>query len=123
MRVAVTGANGRLGRAVTAALNDAPFTGPGGATAWTRDEFDLDRPEAVGEPLVRNRIETVVHCAAWTDVDACARDPELALARNGRATGVLAEECAANGIDLIVVSTNEVFDGRRTDGRGYAADD
>ena len=39
--------------------------------------------------------------------------------RNGVATGVLAEACAARGIDLLVVSTNEVFDGRRTDGRGY----
>src|SRR5437762_5109729 len=123
MRIAVTGADGRLGRAVVAALNEAPFTGPGGAFAWNRTEFDLDQPEPIGDRLLHDRVETVVHCAAWTDVDACARDPELALARNGRATGVLAEECAANGIDLIAVSTNEVFDGRRTDGRGYAADD
>jgi dTDP-4-dehydrorhamnose reductase len=123
MRVAVTGANGRLGRAAVAALDEAPFTGPGGALAWTRAEFDLDGPDPVGELLIRDRVETVVHCAAWTDVDACARDPELAMARNGRATGVLAEECAASGIDLIVVSTNEVFDGRRTDRRGYRPDD
>ena len=46
-----------------------------------------------------------------------------ALARNGAATTSLAEAAAARGIDLIVVSTNEVFDGRRTDGTGYAPDD
>ena len=118
MRVAVTGAGGRLGRAVIEALDDAPFTGPGGAIPWTRVEFDLDAPEGFAERIARARPDVVVHCAAWTDVDGCARQPDLAMVRNGFATGVLAEECAANGVDLIVVSTNEVFDGRRTDGRG-----
>jgi dTDP-4-dehydrorhamnose reductase len=123
MRVAVTGAGGRLGRAVVAALNDAPFTGPGGAMAWPRSDFDLDAPDGFAELIARARPDAIIHCAAWTDVDGCARDPELALARNGVATGVLAEECAANGIDLMVASTNEVFDGRRTDGAGYRASD
>jgi dTDP-4-dehydrorhamnose reductase len=123
MRVAVTGAGGRLGRAVLAALNEAPFTGPGGATGWSRIEFDLDAPTGIDALIGRDRPEAIIHCAAWTDVDGCARDPDLAMARNGVATGVLAEECAANGIDLIVISTNEVFDGRRTDGRAYAPKD
>ena len=43
--------------------------------------------------------------------------------RNAIATGVLAEACAARGVDLLVVSTNEVFDGTRLDGRGYGPDD
>ena len=123
MRVAVTGAGGRLGRAVVRALEEAPFTGPFGPIAWSRAIFDLDSPEGVGATLDRDRPETVVHCAAWTDVDGCARDPELAMRRNGLATGVLAEATAARGIDLIVISTNEVFDGVRTDGPGYGPGD
>ncbi len=123
MRVAVTGSSGRLGHALVAALGDAPFTGPRGPLAWTRAEFDLDDPGGVGAVLDRDRPEVVVHAAAWTDVDGCAHDPELALARNGAATGVLARACAARGVDLIVVSTNEIFDGARTDGRGYEASD
>ncbi|MBA2719212.1 MAG: NAD(P)-dependent oxidoreductase [Chloroflexi bacterium] len=123
MRVAVTGAGGRLGRAVVSALEEAPFTGPFGPIAWSRAIFDLDTPEGVGPILDRDRPEMVVHCAAWTDVDGCARDPELALARNGEATGVLARAAAERGIDLIVISTNEIFDGRRTDGAGYAPAD
>ena len=123
MRVAVTGADGRLGRAVVAALEDAPFTGPFGPIAWSRSIFDLDAPERVGELLDRDRPEAVVHCAAWTDVDGCARDPELALRRNGDATMALARAAAERGVDLVVVSTNEVFDGRRTDGRGYGPHD
>jgi dTDP-4-dehydrorhamnose reductase len=123
VRVAVSGATGRLGRALIAALEEAPFAGPFGPTAWSRTAFDLDRPEAFAQLLDRDRPEVVIHAAAWTDVDGCAQAPELALARNGLATGRLAEACAARGIDLVVVSTNEVFDGRRNDGRGYGPDD
>lgn len=123
MRVAVTGAGGRLGSALVAALADAPFTGPAGPTAWARASFDLDAPEGVGGLLDRARPEVVVHAAAWTDVDGCARDPELAMARNAHATGVLARACADRGLDLVVVSTNEVFDGTLPDGAAYGPDD
>jgi dTDP-4-dehydrorhamnose reductase len=123
VRVAVSGATGRLGRAVVEALEEAPFTGPFGPIAWSRATFDLDAPETAAALLDRDRPEVVVHCAAWTDVDGCAREPERAMARNGTATGVLARAAAERGIDLVLVSTNEVFDGRRTDGRGYGPDE
>lgn len=125
MRVAVTGAKGRLGQALIAALEDAPFTGPFGPIAWHRPEFDLDRPEGFAALIDRDRPEVVVHAAAWTDVDGCAREPELAMRRNGEATGVLAQLLAARGMDLIAVSTNEVFGGRPgdTEGRGYRPTD
>jgi len=123
MRVAVTGASGRLGRALVDALADAPFSGPAGPIAWDRAAFDLDAPAGVAERLDRDRPEVVVHAAAWSDVDGCALDPALALRRNGSATGILAEACAARSIDLLAVSTNEVFDGLRTDGQGYGPAD
>ncbi len=123
MRVAVTGAGGRLGAALVEALEDAPFTGLTGPTAWSRSDFDLDHPESVHRLLDRDRPEVVIHAAAWTDVDACAREPKLAMARNADAVHVLAEATARLGIDLILISTNEVFDGRRTDGLGYTPSD
>ncbi len=123
MRVAVSGAGGRLGRAILAALAEAPFTGIAGPLAWRRPEYDLDDLEAPARLIARDRPETIVHAAAWTDVDGCARDPGLAQRRNGEAAGRLAEAAAAAGIDLILISTNEVFDGRRSDGRGYRPDD
>ena len=109
MRIAVTGAGGRLGRAIVRALG----TGGGDheALAWTRAEFDLDDPVPVNYLLDATMPATVIHAAAWTDVDGCALDPELAIRRNGRATGVLARATAARGIDLVVISTNEIFDG------------
>jgi dTDP-4-dehydrorhamnose reductase len=123
MRVAVTGARGRLGRSLIAALEEAPFTGPAGPIAWSRPELDLDAlaAETAGRLLDRDRPDVVIHAAAWTDVDGNAREPDLALRRNGVATGLLAEATAVRGLDLIVISTNEVFDGARTDGRGYRA--
>ncbi len=123
MRVAVTGPGGRLGRALMAALGDAPFTGPAGPLGWGRPDYDLDDPVAAARLVARDRPELVIHAAAWTDTEACARDAGLCRRRNGKATGELAAACAARGIDLVIVSTNEVFDGRRGDGRGYAVDD
>ena len=123
MRVAITGAGGRLGRALVAAFAEAPFTGIAGPLAWDRSVFDLDDPAAAGRLIAQDRPEVVIHAAAWTDVDACARQPELALRRNGTAVGELARACVAAGVDLVTISTNEVFDGTRTDGQGYRPDD
>ncbi len=123
MRVAVTGSTGRLGSALVSALGEAPFTGPRGPLAWTRPDLDLDAPDGVAEALDRDKPEVVVHAAAWTDVDGCAREPDLAQRRNGDATGVLAAACAARGVELLIVSTNEVFAGDREDRAGYAPTD
>lgn len=120
MRLAITGSTGRLGHAVAALARERPDWV---ALPWTRADFDLDAPDAVERSLDRDRPDLVVHCAAWTDVDGCAREPELARQRNGIATGALAGACAAREIRLVVVSTNEVFDGRRTDGMPYRITD
>jgi dTDP-4-dehydrorhamnose reductase len=93
------------------------------AVAWDRPEYDLDAAGAATPLLARDRPRMVIHCAAWTDVDGCARDPETAMRRNARAVRELAEATAAAGARLVVVSTNEVFDGTRSDGRPYREDD
>jgi len=121
MRVAVTGAGGRLGRAVTACLADEAFADE--ILGWDIPEHDLDDPSSAERLVGRFRPDVVVHTAAWTDVDGCAREPQLALRRNGTAVGELAESCVRHGAGLVAVSTNEVFDGRRTDSRPYEPDD
>jgi dTDP-4-dehydrorhamnose reductase len=128
MRVSITGARGRLGRALVAAF--ATTTDGNGAegsweavSAWSRPEYDLDDLNAAGRLVRRDRPDVVVHTAAWTDVDGCARHPELARRRNTDATEALARACLEGGSRLVLISTNEVFDGRRPDGRGYTPDD
>lgn len=118
-QIAVTGGNGRLGRAL---LDAAEMRGMRVAS-WSRPSYDLDDPAAAARALATALPATVIHSAAWTDVDGCARDPQLAMRRNGAGTAELAAACAAAGVRLALVSTNEVFDGKRRDGLGYREDD
>jgi dTDP-4-dehydrorhamnose reductase len=69
VRVAVTGPGGRLGRALMAALGDAPFTGPAGPIGWGLPDYDLDDPGAAARLVKRDRPELVIHAAAWTDTE------------------------------------------------------
>jgi dTDP-4-dehydrorhamnose reductase len=121
MRVAVTGAGGRLGTSLIAALADSPFVA--GTLAWDLPEHDLDDPRSADRLVSRHKPDVVIHAAAWTDVDGCALDPALALRRNGAAVGEMAEACVRAGAGLVMVSTNEVFDGLRTDGSPYRPTD
>jgi dTDP-4-dehydrorhamnose reductase len=91
--------------------------------AWDLPEHDLDDPQSAQRLISKYRPDVVVHAAAWTDVDGCARQPDLALRRNGTAVGEMAEACVSSGAALVMVSTNEVFDGLRTDGSPYRPTD
>ncbi|MDQ3493551.1 MAG: NAD(P)-dependent oxidoreductase [Chloroflexota bacterium] len=117
--IAVTGAGGRLGRAMVAVLHARGLD----ARSWSRPDYDLDRAGVAADLVDRDRPVLVLHAAAWTDVDGCAKDPATAERRNGSATAELAEACAAAGAGLLYVSTNEVFDGRRLDSAGYVESD
>ena len=124
MRVAVTGAGGRLGSALVAALGQrTPLARVVSVEGWSRPALDLDRPGTLAALVRARRPDLVLHAAAWTDVDACAREPDAAMRRNGAATATLAAACQSAGADLLYISTNEVFDGRRTDQCPYDEDD
>jgi dTDP-4-dehydrorhamnose reductase len=130
MRVAITGARGRLGRALVDAFSappgdhaEAPEHPWEVVSTWSRPDYDLDDLKAADRLVRRDRPEVIVHAAAWTDVDGCARHPDLAKRRNADATEALARACLGAASRLVLISTNEVFDGRRADGRGYTPDD
>lgn len=120
VRVAVSGAGGRLGSALLAAVGRRPGLE---LRPWHRPDYDLDDVASPGRLLARDDPELVLHAAAWTDVDGCARDRDLAMRRNADAVDALARACAGRGTRLLLVSSNEVFDGERSDGRGYGEDD
>jgi dTDP-4-dehydrorhamnose reductase len=118
MRVAVTGAGGRLGSALVRTLGSSAFVDE--VLAWDLPEHDLDDSTSAQRLVGTYRPDVVVHCAAWTDVDGCAREPDLAMRRNGTAVDEIARTCLSAGAALVTISTNEVFDGSRTDGKPYS---
>jgi hypothetical protein len=67
------------------------------------------------------RPDVVVNCGAFTQVDRCETEAELAMLINGTAVGWLADACEAQGAMLIQISTDYVFDGTGT--RPYREDD
>jgi dTDP-4-dehydrorhamnose 3,5-epimerase len=104
-RTLVLGANGQLGRALRLALPDAEFAG--------REDFDLTDPAAWTSRRWRD-YGTIVNAAAYTAVDE-AETPDgraAAWAVNVAAVAELARVATANGITLVHVSTDYVFDGR-----------
>ena len=112
----ISGCEGRLGRALTA-------TAAGPVDGWDQPELDLDAPDACAELVRRHRPTLIIHAAAMTAVDEAALDPATAMRRNGEAAGAMARACRETGTRFVLISTNEVFDGERADGRGYAEDD
>ena len=105
MRIAITGAGGQLGQALQAALRAEHELIPLGHA-----EIELGHPDCV-ERLVATGAELVIHPAAYTDVDGCARDPERAYQVNGLGAQYVALACRRLDAPLVYVSTNEVFDG------------
>jgi dTDP-4-dehydrorhamnose reductase len=68
----------------------------------------------------RARPDAIIHGAAWTDVDGCERDPELADEINRAGSAHLAAVAAARGAWLLGVGTDFVFSG--SGGAPYAED-
>jgi len=113
MRILVTGAAGNLGGLL---LQDLAGAGHDvlGADIVGHDVLNLDICDysATQRLLQENRPRLVIHAAAWTDVDACAREPERALQINGFGTQNVALAAAEVDAEILYISTNEVFSGR-----------
>lgn len=76
--------------------------------------FDLADPEAVQELFATyGPFGGVIHTAAYTAVDKAEEEESEAQRVNADATGVLARRCARDGVRLVIVSTDFVFDGER----------
>jgi dTDP-4-dehydrorhamnose reductase len=76
-----------------------------------RPEFDLAKPEGIRAALEAHRPDVVVSAAAYTAVDQAESKPDLAMAVNGTAPGVIAAAAAELGLPIIHLSTDYVFDG------------
>ena len=84
-------------------------------------ELNLAQPEMIRQILRQVQPSIVVNAAAYTAVDRAETEAELAMAINGIAPGVLAEEAKKLNALLLHYSTDYIFDGHKTD--AYVEDD
>jgi dTDP-4-dehydrorhamnose reductase len=108
MRIVITGHKGQLGRQLQIAFA-------------AHETLNLDLPcdditdPGVGACIADFRPDLVVHAAAYTDVDGCETNPDLAFRVNAVGTQNVALGAQRAGAAMLYVSTNEVFDGTRRD--------
>ena len=111
MKVLVTGYKGQLGFDVVKALTkqgDIPV-------AVDIEEMDITNADAVESYISRSGVEAVIHCAAYTAVDAAEDNVELCRRINCDGTQNIAEACKKHNLKMIYISTDYVFNGEGND--------
>lgn len=106
MRVLLAGKNGQVGRELEKLL-----AGMGELTALDRQDLDLSNIDSIRGKIRQLRPDVIVNAAAYTAVDKAESEPELAMAVNGVAPGIMAEEAMRLNALLVHYSTDYVFDG------------
>lgn len=101
--IAVTGANGQLGRAVVEECEKRGIS----YHAFNRTDLDVTNSKLVNETFANLSFDCIIHCAAYTAVDAAEDQPQEAFAANACAPWYL----ASTGVPILSVSTDYVFDG------------
>jgi dTDP-4-dehydrorhamnose reductase len=110
MQILLFGKNGQLGWELRRTL--APL---GDVHACDLPEVNLTDEDQVRMVIRDVRPDVIVNAAAYTDVDKAESEPDLAVAVNGTAPGILAEEAKALNVVLVHYSTIYVFDGKKGD--------
>lgn len=113
MRVLVTGAKGQLGSDVVNELNSRKYETIG----VDIEEMDITDPESVNKVVVKANPDVVIHCAAWTAVDAAEDRDNISIVRSVNVEGTknIANVCKKLDCKMIYISTDYVFSGRGTD--------
>lgn len=122
MRILVTGKEGQVARCLADRAADHPklqliFA----AREGTEVLVDLAQQNTLRAAVCSIRPDVIINAAAYTAVDQAEDEPELAMAVNGSAPGILAEETARLGARIIQISTDYVFNGELD--RPYRPDD
>lgn len=108
MKILLLGKNGQVGGELQTTL-----AGLGELSAWDRHDLDLSSPDSIREKIRSLRPDVIVNAAAYTAVDKAESESGLAMAINGTAPGILAEEAARLDALLVHYSTDYVFDGTK----------
>lgn len=110
MKVLVTGVKGQLGFDVVNELTKRGHEAIGVDIA----EMDITDKLSVDTVISSVRPQAVIHCAAWTAVDAAEDNEDKVRAVNATGTKYIAEACRDIGAKLMYISTDYVFDGQGT---------
>lgn len=110
MKILVTGVKGQLGYDV---VNECQKRGYD-AIGVDVEEMDITNPEAVDHVIAEANPDAVIHCAAWTAVDAAEEPENVAKVRAVNADGTqnIANVCKKLNCKLLYISTDYVFDGQ-----------
>lgn len=119
MKILITGANGQLGRELSEILESgAAEIGKIDSIYDNAEVMGVDLPdydltdEKVVESLFgKFKPDLVFNCAAYTNVDGCEKNEEVAMSGNATLPGVVAEFCARGGSRIVHISTDYVFSG------------
>ena len=117
MRVLVTGVKGQLGHDVMNELAKRGHIGVGVDV----EEMDITDPQACRKVIGEADVEAVVHCAAYTAVDAAEDNVAVCRKVNAYGTENIAKVCRELGLKMMYISTDYVFDGEGT--RPWEPDD
>ena len=107
MKVLVTGVKGQLGHDVVNELTKRGHI----AVGTDIEEMDITDKKSVESVMKENMPEAVIHCAAYTAVDAAEDNVELCRKINAEGTQNIADVCKELDIKMIYISTDYVFDG------------
>lgn len=110
MEILVTGGSGQLGYDVCRELERRGIK----YIAPSSKEMDITDTNAVREQICTYRPDAVIHCAAWTAVDAAEDVPEQVFAINEGGTRNIAVACQEIGAKMLYISTDYVFPGTGT---------
>jgi len=106
--ILLTGKSGQIGRELHKTLATL-----GRVVAPDRNQLDLADQDAIRLLLRKINPDIIVNAAAYTAVDKAESEPDLAMAVNGIAPGVMVEEAARLNALLVHYSTDYVFDGTK----------
>lgn len=107
MKVLVTGTKGQLGYDVVNELEKRGHT----AVAVDIEEMDITDAVSVERVITEAEVEAVIHCAAYTAVDAAEDNVEICRRVNAEGTKNIAKVCKKLDLKMIYISTDYVFDG------------
>ena len=111
MKVLVFGAGGQVGHEVCRAAWPASYE----LVPLDRNAADITKAAAVSAVIARKRPDLVINLAAYTAVDRAESEPEAAWAVNCAGAAHIAAACGEDGTPLIHLSTDYVFDGRKSE--------